>query len=131
MNNAGITAKMKMVDLNKEEWDRIQKVNVDASMDLSRYSFPYLQKAKNTGRIVNITSMASYFGFNDVVAYTVSKTALLGLTRGLAVEWADNNVLVNSVSPGWIKTNMNKQVVDQKREKKILNKIALQKYGFP
>jgi NAD(P)-dependent dehydrogenase (short-subunit alcohol dehydrogenase family) len=65
------------------------------------------------------------------VAYTVSKTALLGLTRGLAVEWATDNILVNSVSPGWIQTNMNKQVVDEEREKKILNKIPLDKYGTP
>jgi len=131
VNNAGITTKCKVADLNIEEWNRIQEVNVNAAMNLSRFSFPYLQKATNTGRIINITSMASYLGFNDVVAYTVSKTALLGLTRGLAVEWATDNILVNSVSPGWIQTNMNKQVVDEEREKKILNKIPLDKYGTP
>ena len=129
VNNAGITTKSKVANLNIEDWNNIQEVNVNAAMNLSRFSFPYLQKATNTGRIVNITSMTSYLGFNDVVAYTVSKTALLGLTRGLAVEWANNNILVNSVSPGWIKTNMNKQVVDQEREKKILNKIPLGEYG--
>jgi len=131
VNNAGITAKCKIANLNIEEWNRIQEVNVNAAMNLSRFSFPYLKKAPNAGRIINITSMASYLGFNDVVAYTVSKTALLGLTRGLAVEWAKNNILVNSVSPGWIKTNMVAQVLDQEREKKILNKMPLHKYGTP
>ena len=131
VNNAGITTKCKIANLSIEDWNRIQEVNVNAAMNLSQFSFPYLQKATNTGRIVNITSMASYLGFNDVVAYTVSKTALLGLTRGLAVEWANNNILVNSVSPGWIQTNMNKQVVDQERENKILSKMPLHKYGTP
>lgn len=131
VNNAGITSKEKMVDLNMENWDQVQEVNVKAAMNVSRFAFPYLEKAKKGGRIVNITSMAAYLGFNDVVPYAVSKTALLGLTRGLAVEWAKENILVNSVSPGWIKTNMVDQVLDADREKKILNKMPLHRYGTP
>ncbi len=131
VNNAGITSKNKMIDLNLDDWNNIQEVNVKAAMNLSRFAFPYFKKAKNIGRIVNITSMASYLGFNDVVPYTVSKTALLGLTRGLAVEWAEKNILTNSVSPGWIKTNMVEMVLDQEREKKILNKMPLHTYGTP
>lgn len=131
VNNAGITSKEKMVDLKMENWDQVQEVNVKAAMNVSRIAFPYLKKAEKLGRIVNITSMAAYLGFNDVVPYAVSKTALLGLTRGLSVEWAKENVLVNSVSPGWIKTNMVDQVLDPDREKKILNKMPLHKYGTP
>ena len=131
VNNAGITSKEKMVDLKMENWDQVQEVNVKAAMNVSRFAFPYLEKAKKGGRIVNITSMAAYLGFNDVVPYAVSKTALLGLTRGLAVEWAKENILVNSVSPGWIKTNMVDQVLDADREKKILNKMPLHRYGTP
>jgi 2-deoxy-D-gluconate 3-dehydrogenase len=131
VNNAGITSKEKMVDLNLEHWNQVQEVNVTAAMNVSRFAFPYLKKAQKTGRIVNITSMAAYIGFNDVVPYTVSKTALLGLTRGLSVEWANENILVNAVSPGWIKTNMVNQVLDPKREERILNKMPLHKYGTP
>ena len=114
-----------------EKWDEVQEVNVKAAMNVSRFAFQYVAKAKKAGRIVNITSMAAYLGFNDVVPYAVSKTALLGLTRGLSVEWANENVLVNSVSPGWIKTNMVDQVLDADREKKILSKMPLHKYGTP
>lgn len=131
VNNAGITIKSKVIDMNMDEWNSIQEVNLNAAMNLSRFAYPYLEKAKKIGRIVNITSMTSYLGFNDVIAYSVSKTGLLGLTRGLAVEWADKNILVNSVSPGWIKTDMVKQVLDEDREKKILNKMPLHKYGTP
>ena len=131
VNNAGITSKQKMIDLELEKWDEVQEVNVKAAMNVSRFAFQYVAKAKKAGRIVNITSMAAYLGFNDVVPYAVSKTALLGLTRGLSVEWANENVLVNSVSPGWIKTNMVDQVLDADREKKILSKMPLHKYGTP
>ena len=131
INNAGITYREKMVDLNIENWNQVQEVNVKAAMNLSRFAFQYLSKSKSIGRIVNICSMAAYLGINDVVPYTVSKTALLGLTRGLSVEWANDNILVNSVSPGWIKTNMVKQVLDADRERKILNKMPLHKYGTP
>ena len=131
INNAGITFREKMVDLQMKNWNQVQEVNVNAAMNLSRFTFQYLTKSNSIGRIVNICSMAAYLGVNDVVPYTVSKTALLGLTRGLAVEWANENILVNSVSPGWIKTNMVKQVLDKDREKKILNKMPLHKYGAP
>ncbi len=129
VNNAGTSVKQRMTDFDEADWRRIEEVNVLAAMNLSRFAFPYLKKAEGSGRIVNIASMAAHLGFNDVVLYTVSKTALLGLTRGLAVEWAGDNILVNSVSPGWIKTDMLKKVLDEAREKKILNRMPLHRYG--
>jgi len=129
VNNAGTSVKARMTEFKEEDWDRIQEVNVKAAMNLSRFAYPYLKKTEGAGRIVNITSMAAHLGFNDVVAYTVSKTALLGLTRGLAIEWANDNILVNSVSPGWIKTEMLEKVLDEERERKILSRMPLHRYG--
>ena len=67
VNNAGITLKSKLVDLKNEDWDAIQEVNVKAAMNLSKFAYPYLKKSVTIGRIVNITSMASYIAFNDVI----------------------------------------------------------------
>ena len=129
VNNAGTSTKSRITEINEEDWNRIQEVNVRAAMNLSRFAYPYLRKTEGAGRIVNITSMAAHLGFNDVVAYTVSKSALLGLTRGLAVEWAGDNILVNAVSPGWIRTGMLEKVLDEERERKILNRMPLHRYG--
>ena len=75
--------------------------------------------------------MASYLGFSEVVPYSSSKAAVLGITRGLAVEWSADNILVNSVSPGWFPSEMSQQVMDDDRKSKILNRMPLHRFGRP
>ncbi|MBI9104448.1 MAG: SDR family oxidoreductase [Spirochaetales bacterium] len=129
INNAGITKRVKAYEVDPEWWAQIHKVNIDALFFASQCAYPYLKNAEDAGRIVNITSMAAYMGFAEVVPYCATKSGAAGITRGLASEWASENILVNSVSPGWFQSEMNRQVVDPEREKKILSKIALGKYG--
>ncbi|MDC7226824.1 MAG: SDR family NAD(P)-dependent oxidoreductase [Spirochaetales bacterium] len=129
VNNAGITKLVRAEDVTPEWWAKIHSVNIDALYFASQFAYPYLKKSESAGRIVNITSMAAYMGFSRVVPYCATKSGVSGITRGLATEWAEDNILVNSVSPGWFQSDMNKQVVDKDRERKILAKIALGKYG--
>jgi 2-deoxy-D-gluconate 3-dehydrogenase len=131
VNNAGTTLRKSAQKVDAEDWNKIQSVNIESAFNLCKLTFPYLRKSSSIGRIVNITSMTSHLGFEEIIPYTTSKTALLGLTRSLAVEWAKENILVNSVSPGWIKTDLLNQVVDAERERKILNRMPLHKYGNP
>ncbi len=58
-----------------------------------------------------------------------NKGAVLAMTRALAVEWAQDNITVNSIAPGWFRSKMNEQVVDAAREQKILNRMPLHAYG--
>ena len=53
----------------------------------------------------------------------------MGITRGLAVEWVNDNILVNSVAPGWFPSKMTQQVMDEERKKKILNRMPLHRFG--
>lgn len=129
VNNAGITIKKKAEEITHEEWNQIHQVNVDALFFCCQLAFPWLKKSNHVGRIINISSMASYFGFSEVVPYSSSKSAVLGITRGLAVEWSDDNILVNSVSPGWFPSAMTKQVMDEDRKSKILKRMPLQRFG--
>lgn len=129
INNAGITKRQRAEEVDSAFWDKINQVNVDAVFYLSQICYPYLKQSAYVGRIVSIASMASYMGFTEVVPYCATKSAVRGITRGLATEWAADNMLVNSVSPGWFPSKMNQQVMDEERKEKILSKIALNRFG--
>lgn len=131
VNNAGITKREKAEDISTETWEAIHRVNVTGVFNCCKYAFKYLKASKHIGRIINISSMASYLGFSEVTPYCSSKSAVLGITRGLAVEWRADNILVNSVSPGWFPSLMNQQVMDEDRKAKILNRMPLHRFGTP
>ncbi len=129
VNNAGVTIKKRAEDFTSDDWEYVQSINVTAVYSCCQVAYPYLKKATNVGRIINISSMASYLGFSEVVPYSSSKAAVLGITRGLAVEWAQENILVNSVSPGWFPSEMTQGVMDEQRKAKILNRMPLHRFG--
>jgi len=129
INNAGITIKKPAQELTSEEFDQVQQVNVSAPFRLSVLAYPYLRQSPRTGRIINISSMAAHLGFSLVVPYCASKSAVLGLTRGLAVEWANDNITVNSIAPGWYPSEMSRQVMDEKRKAQILGRMPVHRFG--
>ncbi|UOR06593.1 SDR family oxidoreductase [Hymenobacter aerilatus] len=131
INNAGITQRKRAETLSTEEWEAIHAVNVTSVFTCCRQAFPYLSQSAHVGRIINISSMASYLGFSEVVPYSSSKSAVVGITRGLAVEWSQQNILVNSVSPGWFPSEMSQQVMDEERKQKILQRMPLHRFGRP
>lgn len=131
VNNAGITKKERAENFQTEDWEAIHKVNVTGVFNCCKHAFKYLKTSKHIGRIINISSMASFLGFSEVTPYCSSKSAVLGITRGLAVEWRADNILVNSVSPGWFPSLMNQQVMDDERKAKILNRMPLHRFGSP
>ena len=114
VNNAGVSFKCRAEDFPMEQFDNIMNVNVKYLFEMSVVCYPYLKKSADKGRIINITSMSAHLGF---------------MTRALAVEWAQDNITVNSIAPGWFRSKMNEQVVDAAREQKILNRMPLHAYG--
>lgn len=129
VNNAGITYKNRAETFPMETWDKIHEINVDAVFRNAQILYPYLKQSKYIGRIVNISSMAGHLGFSEVVPYCSSKSAVMGITRGLSIEWVKDNILVNSVAPGWFPSKMAVQVMDEQRKEKILNRMPLHKFG--
>ena len=129
INNAGVTVKCRAENFKMEDFDRIQAVNVRAVFQLSCLCYPYLKKSPHMGRIINISSISAHLGFSEVVPYCTSKGAVLAMTRGLAIEWANDNITVNSIAPGWFPSEMNKQVMDAERKAKILSRMPVHKFG--
>ena len=128
---AGVTSRTPFTKGTAAEWRRIQEVNVIAAAELARRAHRYLRKSRHPGRVLFVSSMAGHLGFSEVVPYGASKAAVLGLMRGLAVEWAPDGILVNSVAPGWFPTAMTAQVMDASRKAKILARMPLHRFGRP
>ncbi len=129
VNNAGVSYKCRAEAFPMDQFDRIMDVNVKYLFQMSVLCYPYLKRSPGKGRIINITSMSAHLGFSEVVPYCTSKGAVLAMTRGLAVEWAADNICVNSIAPGWFRSKMTEQVVDPAREAKILGRMPLHAYG--
>lgn len=129
VNNAGVSFKCRAEDFPPEKFDQIMNVNVKYVFQMSVLCYPYLRKSEGRGRIINITSMSAHLGFSEVVPYCASKGAVLAMTRGLSVEWANDNICVNSIAPGWFRSEMTQQVVDAAREQKILGRMPFHTYG--
>jgi gluconate 5-dehydrogenase len=132
VNNAGINLKKPAVDTTEEEFLSILQTNVLGAHALARAAAPGMME-RGRGSILFIASMASLFGIPGVVAYSASKSAILGVARTLATELSPSGVRVNSIAPGWIETAMSRKAMegDPERKRKVLGRTPMAKFGAP
>jgi gluconate 5-dehydrogenase len=126
VNNAGINLKKAFTETSEEELLRILQTNVVGAMALTRAVHPQLRE-NGTGSVIFISSMAALFGIPWVSAYAISKSALTGAVRTLAVEFGTDAIRVNAVAPGWFDTAMTQKAFagDPARKQKILGRTPL------
>jgi meso-butanediol dehydrogenase / (S,S)-butanediol dehydrogenase / diacetyl reductase len=115
VNNAGIAVPGDTAaEVSEEIWDRILEVNAKGVWLGMKAVLPGMLARKN-GKIVNVASTAAHIGLRDAAAYCASKGAVLALTRQAGVQYASQNVQINSVSPGTTMTGLQKHVTERQR----------------
>ncbi|GLR85237.1 GolD/DthD family dehydrogenase [Bradyrhizobium iriomotense] len=105
INNAGLGVVAPAEKQSVEEWDRTQAINLRAPWLMAVAALPYLKRS-GRGRIINIASQAAIVAIAEHAAYAASKAGLVGLTKVLALEWAQYGITVNAISPTVVETPM-------------------------
>lgn len=130
VNNAGITRDMSLRKMGQEDWAGVMRTNLDSVFNMSKQALePML--AQKWGRIINISSVNGQKGAFGQANYAAAKAGMHGFTKSLALEVARHGVTVNTVSPGYLRTQMVMQVPADILESKILPQIPIGRLGEP
>lgn len=131
INNAGMIRRAPAADFTEDDWQAVINVNLSSVFRLAQAAGRKMIE-QGRGKIVNIASLLSFQGGVTVPAYTASKSAVAGLTKALANEWAKLDINVNAIAPGYITTNNTAALqADETRNRQILERIPAGRWGDP
>jgi 3-oxoacyl-[acyl-carrier protein] reductase len=131
--NAGVwnVEDLPIEKMTEKQWDDMMRINLKSVYSIIHFSVPHMIKQKG-GRIIPITSTAAQRGEAFHTHYGASKGAIVSLVKGLSTELAPHNILVNSVAPGWVATDMSNPVINTKAgAKSIVSSIPLGRAATP
>ena len=131
VNNAGIIRRAPALEFSEADWDDVLQINLKAVFFLSQAAGRVMVN-QGGGKIINIASMLSFQGGILVPSYTAAKSAVAGITRGLANEWARYGINVNAIAPGYMVTDNTAPLrADPARAESILARIPAGRWGQP
>lgn len=131
LNNAGIIRRTPALEFSEEDWDAVLQINLKAAFFLAQAAARSMVK-RHSGKIINVASMLSFQGGVFVPSYTAAKSAIMGITRALANEWAALGINVNAIAPGYMATDNTAALrADAQRSAAILARIPAGRWGTP
>ncbi|MCZ6803896.1 MAG: 3-oxoacyl-ACP reductase FabG [Proteobacteria bacterium] len=129
VNNAGMTRDNLLLRMKDDEWDDVINTNLTGMYRITKLCLRAMVKARY-GRIINITSVVGLSGNPGQTNYSAAKAGMIGFTRSLAREIGSRGITVNAVAPGFIETDMTRELDDEVRDS-LQNQIALGRLGRP
>jgi len=129
VNNAGVTKDGLMIRMDEKDWDVVLDINLKGAFLVTKAAGRIMMKQRR-GRIVNISSVVGLTGNAGQTNYAASKAGLIGLTRSAAKELAARNVTVNAVAPGFIETEMTRQLPQAARDE-FMAQVYVRRAGTP
>jgi len=129
VNNAGVTRDGLLMRMSAEQWDTVLDTNLKGAFNLTKLVGRLMIKER-AGRIINISSVIGLMGNAGQANYAASKAGLIGFTKSVAREFASRGITCNAVCPGFIETDMTKDLSEDLK-KKLLTSIPLQRLGQP
>lgn len=130
VNCAGINVINELHNIKEEDFDDIMHVNVKAPFLISKHVAEHMKKQKN-GKIVNISSIWGDKTISGRLCYTTSKSALIGMTKTLAVELAKYNIQVNTISPGFTNTKLTRSILSKDQINELVSKVPMGRMADP
>jgi 3-oxoacyl-[acyl-carrier protein] reductase len=129
VNNAGITRDTLIMRMSVDDWDKVMAVNLKGTFNFTKAVARPMMK-KRFGKIVNIASVVGRMGNAGQANYSASKAGVIGLTKTSAKEFASRNITVNAVAPGYILTDMTKELSGQATDA-FMNAVPMKRAGNP
>jgi len=129
VNNAGITRDNLLMRMKEDEWNDIINTNLTSIFRMSKACLRGMMKAK-FGRVINISSVVGSTGNAGQTNYSAAKAGLVGFTKSMAKEVGSRNITVNTVAPGFIDTDMTRELADEHKDV-LLSSIPLNRLGAP
>jgi 2-deoxy-D-gluconate 3-dehydrogenase len=132
VNNAGIIRRAALLEFTEKDWDDVIQVNQKSLFFLTQAVARQMVTQRRGGKVINIASMLSFQGGIRVASYTAAKSAVIGLTRIMANEWAPHGINVNAIAPGYMETDNTAPLrADPKRNAEIMIRIPQGRWGVP
>ena len=129
INNAGVTKDNLLIRMSEEEWNEVIETNLTSIFRVTKEFVKDMMKDRY-GRVINIGSVVGLSGNAGQTNYSSTKAAILGFTKSLAKEVASRNITVNSISPGFIATDMTNKLKEEQKDA-LIKSIPLSRMGLP
>ncbi len=129
INNAGITQDNLSIRMKEDEWKRVLDINLTSTFLITKNVIKKMMKSKK-GKIINLTSVVGHSGNIGQANYAASKAGIVAMSKSLALEYGKKNITINSVSPGFIVSEMTNKISEEHTEV-LKSRISLNKFGKP